>query len=388
VQHAAYRVEAELIGFDGIPPLHETLEDLVAEPGTWSGVRDDGRVVAGVLVVRSGRTCSIDKLVVAPSHHRRGIGRRLVEHVLATEDAEIFVVSTGTDNGPARRLYESLGFKIVGMREIGPGVTVTRYDRWHPRFAMSFDGDVANYESARPGYPAALFDRLGEIGLQPGARVLEIGPGPGTVTAELLDRGASVVAVEPGAAMAARLRARFADRPCAVVESRFEIAHVDGPFDLAVAGTALHWVDLSVGLRRLADLLPAGSWLAPWWNVHGPVHVDDDPCEAAIREVTAPFVDVDHRFTPYARDVPARHEDLGRTGQFEVVEHQRFAWPWQHDAASLRALFASFSDYSTLPEPQRSEVLDAIAAVVNDRFGGSVTRVYTTELYLARRLPT
>ena len=388
VQHAAYRIEAGLIGFDGIPPLHETLDELIADPVTWWGVRDrEGAVVAGIAVARSGPRCSIDKLIVAPSRHRHGLGRRLVRHVLAQPGLDVVEVSTGTGNAPARGLYESLGFKIVRVREIGPGVTVTQYDWWHHRFATSFDGDVANYEAARPGYPSALFDELAAAaGLRSGARVLELGPGPGPVTAELLARGASVVAVEPGAQMVRRLRERFAGRACEVVESAFEHADLDGPFDLAVAGTSLHWVDLTVGLPRLATLLPPGAWLAPFWNVHGPVDLADDPIEAFIREITAAYVPMDHQRTPYARDVDARRLDLGRTGDFELLHHERFTWPWRHDAASLRALFASFSDYSTMPEPARTEVLDEIAAVVDDRFGGEVVRSYTTELYLARRL--
>ena len=56
-----------------------------------------------------------------------------------------------------------------------------------------------------------------------------------------------------------------------------------------------------------------------------------------------------------------------------------------HDAASLRALFASFSDWMTLPEPDRTRALDGVAAIVDDHFGGTITRVYTPAAYLARR---
>lgn len=62
-----------------------------------------------------------------------------------------------------------------------------------------------------------------------------------------------------------------------------------------------------------------------------------------------------------------------------------FEWPMRHDGASLRALFASFSDWSTLPEPDRSRALDDIAAIVDDQFGGVIDRRYLTVLYIARR---
>jgi 16S rRNA (adenine1518-N6/adenine1519-N6)-dimethyltransferase len=48
--------------------------------------------------------------------------------------------------------------------------------------------------------------------LQPGELVLEIGPGTGTLTGELLDRGARLVACELDRGMARLIRERFADR--------------------------------------------------------------------------------------------------------------------------------------------------------------------------------
>jgi aminoglycoside 6'-N-acetyltransferase I len=54
----------------------------------------------------------IDEVGVAPSHHRRGIGRRLLDRMLA-HGAELGCVQawvlTGPDNTPAGRLYASAG---------------------------------------------------------------------------------------------------------------------------------------------------------------------------------------------------------------------------------------------------------------------------------------
>ena len=49
--------------------------------------------------------------------------------------------------------------------------------------------------------------------IAPGDCVIEVGPGTGTLTEELLERGAQVLAVEIDRDLAAMLRARFADRP-------------------------------------------------------------------------------------------------------------------------------------------------------------------------------
>ena len=42
LQRAAYRIEADLIGSDAIPPLHETLAELTEAPLQWLGISDRG----------------------------------------------------------------------------------------------------------------------------------------------------------------------------------------------------------------------------------------------------------------------------------------------------------------------------------------------------------
>src|SRR5690242_10651659 len=74
-----------------------------------------------------------------------------------------------------------------------------------------FDQAAEIYDEARPKYPNRLFDDLlAAAAVGTPARVLEIGPGTGQATLPLLERGCSVVAVELGARLATRLRARVA----------------------------------------------------------------------------------------------------------------------------------------------------------------------------------
>lgn len=128
IQRAAYRVEADLIGFDGIPPLHDDVADVRALDLAWLGSWDAGELVGFVAWSVSGATCDIDRLAVHPEHARRGHGRALVTTLL---HHAVVTVSTGTANTPARRLYESLGFVAVGSYEIAPDVTLTDLRRTH-----------------------------------------------------------------------------------------------------------------------------------------------------------------------------------------------------------------------------------------------------------------
>ena len=60
-----------------------------------------------------------------------------------------------------------------------------------------FSQQAASYQRARPGYPAALVDRLiASAGLPPGDAVADLGAGMGIFTRLLADRGFSVTAVE------------------------------------------------------------------------------------------------------------------------------------------------------------------------------------------------
>ncbi len=129
VQHAAYAVEAEIIGDTRIPPLSETLDELRARPLTWAAAYDGDLLVGAVAWTETADEVDIDRLVVAPEAHRRGVGRALVEEVTGRAGDRRIVVSTGRDNGPARGLYERLGFVKSGEVEVIPGLWVVEYAR-------------------------------------------------------------------------------------------------------------------------------------------------------------------------------------------------------------------------------------------------------------------
>lgn len=135
LQRAAYRVEADLIGFDGIPPLHESLSDLVATPCSWLGIFELDTVVAAIAFVQDGRNIDIDRLVVAPAAARQGLGSALVG---ALDPEATITVSTGTKNLPAHRLYKALGFESIGESSPVAGLQVTHFERKAPDGAHRF----------------------------------------------------------------------------------------------------------------------------------------------------------------------------------------------------------------------------------------------------------
>lgn len=130
VQRAAYRVEADLIGYQGLPGLAEGPADIAALDLVVLAVRyDDGALLGLVGYERDEGVVDIDRLAVAPSAFRRGVGRALVGAVHDREaGARRFKVSTGSDNTPAVALYTSMGYLPVGSKVI-EGCPVTRFAR-------------------------------------------------------------------------------------------------------------------------------------------------------------------------------------------------------------------------------------------------------------------
>jgi ribosomal protein S18 acetylase RimI-like enzyme len=130
IQHRAYAVEAELIGFDGIPPLQEDLDGLMSSTEHWLG-RYDGDVLVGAVAYEfpDEDTVDITRLIVDPTHARRGHGRALLDHLDQLEPRRTSLVSTGTANTPAVTLYKSRGYHETARIEIAPGVTVTQFSR-------------------------------------------------------------------------------------------------------------------------------------------------------------------------------------------------------------------------------------------------------------------
>ena len=124
---------------------------------------------------------------------------------------------------------------------------------------LSFNEVPEIYDEIRPSYPAALYDVLFEM-LPPEPAILEVGPGTGQATRDLLARGASVHAVEIGPAMAATLRGKLPSTRLQVSVGDFEEIDLPGACaDALFSATAYNWISPRAQTDRPAFLLrPAG----------------------------------------------------------------------------------------------------------------------------------
>ncbi|MDQ2789165.1 MAG: class I SAM-dependent methyltransferase [Pseudonocardiales bacterium] len=245
--------------------------------------------------------------------------------------------------------------------------------------ARSF-GQVAElYDRWRPGYPDALYVDVLELGA--GGRVLEAGAGTGRATLALAARGASVVAVESDAAMAAVARRRTRGMAVDVQESTFEdCAVAAGTFDLVVAAQAWHWLDPERGAPVAARALRPGGALCLWWNrpaeLAGPVW-------NAIHDAYAEHAPaLDRRAALHQQ--PDREQQIEPAPGFMPWSVQTYDWSATYDAESYSGLVQTHSDHLLLPSTQRERLVEAIRTAIIDAGAGRLDYHYRTLLLTAQ----
>lgn len=130
---------------------------------------------------------------------------------------------------------------------------------------MSFDVAAQAYGAFMGRYSEPLADRLADL-LEPvpGSRALDVGCGPGALTARLVERLGpdQVCAIDPSAPFVAAARDRF---PGLDVRSgrAEELPWPDASFDLAAASLVVHFMrDPVAGLGEMGRVVRAGGTVA------------------------------------------------------------------------------------------------------------------------------
>ena len=245
----------------------------------------------------------------------------------------------------------------------------------------TFGSVPEQYDRARPSYPEAVFDDLAEIArLKPGARVVEVGPGTGKATTELVRRGYAVTGVElsPDLAAIARHNARDAE----IVVAEFEHWQPEtAGFDAIVATAAYHWIAPEHRYTKPLALLKPGGALAV---VHGR-HVlpaGGDPLWAEVQEDYDAVVPRPDNAPPPPPEgiVDEWQTEFLASKVFERIETRRHLQELVYTADELVDLLGTFSDNLALPAAQRDELFSRIHARISARPGGVVKKHYLLTL--------
>jgi SAM-dependent methyltransferase len=260
------------------------------------------------------------------------------------------------------------------------------------RLRAVFDEAALLYDEVRPGYPEELFDDVvSHSGIPPGGRILEIGCGTGQATVPLARRGYRILCVELGENLAAVARRNLEAYPRAEVHvGPFEDWQPQGaPFDLAVSATAFHWLDPEVAYPRVAEALGEAGSLALFWSLH--VHTDADSGffeevqEIYDREAPEIVGPEDYKGPPRPEVVPSRTPEIEKSGLFEVMATRTYRWDETYDTSGYLSVLNTYSGHRSLGNHTHERLFHGIASLIDQRFGGSITKGYLTTLYVARR---
>jgi ribosomal protein S18 acetylase RimI-like enzyme len=127
LQLRSYAVEARLIGFADLPPLQDTVATLQQCGERFYGYMKREQLAGVISYERTEKTIHICRLMVDPGFFRQGIASALIEFVCGKErDANEVIVTTGSTNMPALRLYERHGFRKVEQMRMPEGVFITK----------------------------------------------------------------------------------------------------------------------------------------------------------------------------------------------------------------------------------------------------------------------
>ena len=222
--------------------------------------------------------------------------------------------------------------------------------------ARSFETVAADYERHRPEYPEeALRWAVGQLGIRPRGRVLDVGAGTGKLARGLVAIGLDVVAVEPGAPMLEQLR-RAVPEADALDGAAESIPLSGASVDAAFAGQAYHWFDRERAVPELHRVVRAGGGLALLWNWWD----ERDPLQRELGDLVG-----------YAGHEPYRNEELPGEPWFREAARTVVETVQESSPGALVGYLSTASAYLVAEPDEREESLRAVhelAARYGERF--------------------
>jgi SAM-dependent methyltransferase len=252
-----------------------------------------------------------------------------------------------------------------------------------------FGEDPAAYDFARAAYPAELFAWLRErCRLNATSACLEIGAGTGHATLPILETPvASILALEPDPALAARLREKSNDTRITIDTRRFEDVQLPAAhYDFAFAATSFHWLPRMKSLARVRDALKPGGWFAMWWSVfHDPASPDAfDRATAHLFSGLEQDPEATSGRPAFALDFNSRLGELRAAG-FADVDRRLFRQAIDFTPERIAALYGTFSRVRMAPEATRARLLSEVERIAREAFSGSVKREIAVSAFVARK---
>jgi SAM-dependent methyltransferase len=243
---------------------------------------------------------------------------------------------------------------------------------------VRFSDRAEAYASGRPGYPPEIATYLArELGLSPGAVIVDLGSGTGISSRIFLQAGFQVIGVEPNAPMRAQAERALAGMPgfVSVAGSAQATTLADASADCVVAAQAFHWFDLSATRAESLRILRQPPRAALIWNVH----------RTQDSEFSRRYEGLLLEFGGEYPSIRERHTDEDSIGAFFGGPHWRRA-EFQHAVElDFDLLSARVTSTSYLPGPcdrAHASMMKALRTLFDaTQHGGRVVMRYDARVY-------
>jgi SAM-dependent methyltransferase len=254
---------------------------------------------------------------------------------------------------------------------------------------LEFDKVAKLYDSARPGYPNELYQKIIEYAeLGPNDPILEIGCGTGQATFFFASAGFNILALDPGANLLDLAKENLVNyQSVEFICEKFEEAQLPrNKYSLIFSATAFHWLEPEIAYKKAYECLRPGGSLALFWNLM------PEPDTAVKTQLSAIFNKHENSLAQSAfgnRDntqiIADGVAELEATGLFRAIENHVYKWEIKLTASGLTNLLKTFSNFQVLPAKVCDALYADIEMFVNQKLSGEITLNYCSVLNLARK---
>lgn len=243
------------------------------------------------------------------------------------------------------------------------------------------------YDRARPRYPEEIVDRAVELaGLSDGAKILEVGCGPGTATAAFARRGFQMVCLEPS-----REACQLARRNCnpypevEILNTTFEEWETGTErFDVVLAASAFHWVSSETGYPKAADILKDEGTLILLWNTPPKPNHEVSEALGEVYETRAPSLAQPEDEEAQVESLREFGTTVAGSGRFGDPVFEKITCEANYSLDDYLALLGTLSPYIALG-PSRDFLFEGLRQKLESICGENVRTSYISALHVARK---
>jgi len=210
-----------------------------------------------------------------------------------------------------------------------------------------------DYEKTRPQYPVRAIEWV--AGPDP-RRVLDLGCGPGKLTAQLAHLGHRAVGLDPSVAMLREMKAKKLPAVCGRAE---QIPLKDAAVDVVTAAQAFHWFDHERAVPEMRRVLADEGRMGLLWNLR------DESVDwiARLSEIIGSDDAIGATLGRHSEFLDNVISQLTHQGSFRDVEVMTFPYEQRLTEESLVGLVRSRSYIALLPEDERERVIERVRSL-------------------------